>query len=539
MAARLCRASQTKAATLRSRLTNYLRGAVKLLQRVRKKFLSPANDFCLSRASEIPQPAHVNRRINYMNITTSPIRNSVKRSLLRQGFGLITLVLGCFALLPGAQAVSPAPDGGYAGSNTAEGTNALFSRTTGVWNTALGYQALYQDTSGNSNTAVGLNALFKNINGGQNTANGVYALYSNVSGSFNTAVGFQALLKNDTDKNTAIGAYALASDTSGGNNTAVGTNALRSNTTAGANTAVGMDALYHNTTTYYNTATGFEALFSNTYGFDNTANGAFALLSNTGGVRNTATGSQALYRNTSGLSNTANGVQALGSNTTGYGNIAVGDSAGYNLTTGNSNIDIGNGGLSGESGTIRIGNGSQTRTFVAGINGVAVTGAGVVVNASGQLGTAPSSERFKDRIKPMDKASEAILALKPVTFRYKKSIDPESTLQFGLVAEEVEKVNPDLVARDAEGKPYTVRYDAVNAMLLNEFLKAHRKVQEQEATIAQLKSTVAKQEMNSAEQQKEIQALASNLKEQASQIQKVSAELELQKAPAETLVSYQ
>jgi len=156
----------------------------------------------------------------------------------------------------------------------------------------------------------------------------------------------------------------------------------------------------------------------------------------------------------------------------------------------------------------------------------------VIVGSNGQLGTVVSSERFKEAIKPMDKASEAILALKPVTFHYKKDLDPEGVPQFGLVAEDVEKVNPALVARDADGKVYTVRYDAVNAMLLNEFLKAHRKVEEQEATITQLKSTVA-------QQQKGMEVFAATVKEQASQIQKVSAQLELNKPAPRTVLNDQ
>ena len=163
----------------------------------------------------------------------------------------------------------------------------------------------------------------------------------------------------------------------------------------------------------------------------------------------------------------------------------------------------------------------------------------VKINAAGQLGTAPSSARFKQDIKPMDKASEVILALKPVSFRYRKEIDPDRTPQFGLVAEDVEKVNPDLVARDADGRIYTVRYDAVNAMLLNEFLKEHRQVQEQKATIAQLKSGAAKQEATAAQQQREIKALTASLKEQASQIQKVSAQLEMSKAALQTVANNQ
>jgi hypothetical protein len=199
-------------------------------------------------------------------------------------------------------------------------------------------------------------------------------------------------------------------------------------------------------------------------------------LFNTTGSDNTANGGSALFFNTTGSGNTANGFQALYRNATGSSNIALGINAGLNLTTGSNNIDIGNVGIADEANTIRIGtDGTQTKTFIAGISGTAVMGTPVKVNAAGQLGTVPSSQRFKDEIRPMDKASEAILALKPVTFRYKKEVDPEGIPQFGLVAEDVEKVNPDLVVRDSEGKVFTVRYEAVNAMLLNEFLKEHRK----------------------------------------------------------------
>ena len=200
-------------------------------------------------------------------------------------------------------------------------------------------------------------------------------------------------------------------------------------------------------------------------------------------------------------------------NNRGSSNIAVGSNAGLNLTTGNSNIDIGNQGVAGEAAKIRIGTvGMQTKTFIAGIDGTTASGGvAVFVNSAGQLGTVTSSARFKDEIKPMDKASEAILALKPVTFRYKPEVDSDGAPQFGLVAEDVEKVNFDLVARDAEGKVYTVRYDAVNAMLLNEFLKEHRTVEELKREIAWLAATV---------------------REQAAQIQKVSAQIELsERAP--------
>ena len=195
--------------------------------------------------------------------------------------------------------------------------------------------------------------------------------------------------------------------------------------------------------------------------------------------------------NTGGY-NTADGYQALYKNTVGSHNIALGYNAGYNLTTGSNNIDIGNPGLAVEANTIRIGAvRAQTNTYIAGVNGVTVpSGVGVIIDTNGHLGTVVSSKRFKDNVRPMDKESEAVLSLQPVTFRYKHELDPADVPQFGLVAEEVAKVNSDLVARDEEGKPYTVRYEAVNAMLLNEFLKAHRQLGEQQAEIEEVKAAL-------------------------------------------------
>jgi Chaperone of endosialidase len=328
-----------------------------------------------------------------------------------------------------------------------------------------------------------------------------------------------------TNENTALGDNALLNDTTGFQNTATGDGALFSNTEGTGSAATGAFALENNTTGNFNTATGSGALQNNTTGDENTATGAGALLSNTTGNFNTATGSGALQGNTTGDDNTAIGVSALLQNREGSNNIALGSGAGLNLETGNKNIYIGNAGLSSnENGKIRIGTtGIHGRTFIAGISGVTVpAGVGVIVGTDGKLGTVVSSERFKAETKPMDKASEVILALKPVTFRYKKEFDPAGIPQFGLVAEQVEKVNPDLVARDDHGKPYTVRYEAVNAMLLNEFLKEHRKGQEQDATISQLKTELA-------QQHKEIKALSA-------QIQKVSAQVELSKPAPQTVV---
>jgi uncharacterized coiled-coil protein SlyX len=370
-------------------------------------------------------------------------------------------------------------------TDTFYGTGAGANTTTGSADSAFGYNALNQNTTGEGNTAVGLIALFANISGIQNTA-----------------VGGDALQTCTTDNNTAVGYGALSENATGTNNTAIGLYALGG--TAGSSGS-------------NNTASGLEALTANTTGAFNTANGVVAL-----------------YTNTSGNSNTAVGHAALSSNTTGGSNIALGDSAGSLLSTGSNNIDIGHAGVAGESAKIRIGQkGTHKNTFIAGINGVTIAGGvGVIIDANGHLGTVVSSERFKDEIKPMDKASEAILALKPMTFRYKKELDPDGIPQFGLVAEQVEKVNPDLVARDDQGKPYTVRYEAVNAMLLNEFLKEHRKVQEQEATINQLKAADTKQEATIAKQQKQIEALTTGL-------QKVSDQLELSKPALRTVVNNQ
>jgi hypothetical protein len=413
------------------------------------------------------------------------------------------------------QAVSPPPGGGYPGGNTAEGFNALFSLSTqdGGYNTAVGWYSLFSNVVGSFNTAVGAGALDLNTSH-NNTAVGSGALFLNTTGTGNTATGAFALVSNGTgDGNTALGAATLTLNTAGAGNTAVGARALLSNTGT-LNTAVGLNALTANTNGDGNTALGAgpgqvegnfvpAALGSNTTGRNNTAVGGAG----------TSGSFAALGSNIDGNGNTAIGQSALPLNTTGSDNIAVGVNAGQNLTTGSNNIDIGNAGVADEANTIRIGTTfEQTATYIAGISGAtASSGAAVFVNTDGQLGTMTSSARFKDEIKPMDKASTAILALKPVTFRYKKGIDPRRIPQFGLVAEDVEKVNPDLVVRDPEGKPYTVRYEAVNAMLLNEFLKEHRKVE-------QLK--------------KQIEVLTAGL-------QKVNAQLEVSKSAPQTVLNNQ
>jgi hypothetical protein len=333
-------------------------------------------------------------------------------------------------------------------------------------------------------------------------------LLSNTTGSDNTANGYLALAFNTTGHdNTANGFAALYNNTTGNYNTANGSLALLSNTTGSANTANGYQALYTNDTGNHNTADGYGVLFSNTAGRDNTANGYLALAFNT-----------------TGHDNTANGFAALYNNTTGGSNIAVGNLAGSNLTTGDNNIDIGNVGVAAEASTIRIGDLQQIRAFIAGIFGVNEGGtiSAVYINSDGQLGTQPppSSRRFKKEIRAMDQTSQAILGLQPVTFQYKS--DTKGTAQFGLIAEEVAKVDPNLVVRDAEGEIYSVRYEAVNAMLLNEFLKEYKKVEDLEKD---LRATIV-------QQQKEIEALTMGL-------QKVSAQLELRKPAPQTVANNQ
>jgi len=395
----------------------------------------------------------------------------------------ILLTLGSFALAHRTQAVSPAPDGGYPGFNTAEGQNALFSLATGDGNTAVGW----------------------------------FSLWSNAAGNFNTATGAGTLLFNTADENTAFGAAALLNNTSGASNTATGAAALSNNTTGGGNTANGTFALESNTDGNENTATGGDALMHNTTGSANTATGTEALFGTTGN-NNTGTGAGALAGNVTGNGNTAIGRSAL-IITNGSGNTALGTNAGNALTSGNLNIDIGADviGVAGENNTIRIGaNLDETpgasACHIGGIYNQSVdpgTASSMAIDASGKLGTMVSSRRFKHDIKPMDKASEAILALKPVTFHYKS--DVKNTPCFGLIAEEVAGVNPDLVVRNKNGEIWSVRYDQVNAMLLNEFLKARRQIDAQ---------------------QKQIDALTAGL-------QQVSAQLELSKAAPQTVLNDQ
>jgi hypothetical protein len=335
------------------------------------------------------------------------------------------------------------------------------------------------------NTAEGQKAIFGLTTGVANTAVGWYSLFSNTDGSYNTGVGAGTLLFNIGDQTTGDGTQ----------NTAIGTAALLSNTTGRENTATGAGALLNNISGPTNTANGAFALFNNTIGNGNTAIGANALLSNTTTNGNTAIGSFALL------------------NSTGAGNTAIGYGAGSNISTANGVICIGHNGQN-----------VTATTWIENVYGATTqsgTTAPVIVSDDGQLGTIASSERFKKDIVTMDNASEAILSLRPVTFHYKT--DAKGIPQFGLIAEEVAKVNPALVLPDKDGKPYTVRYDQVNAMLLNEFLKEHRTVQEQKATIAQL--------------EKGMKTVIARLEEQASQIQKVTAQIEVSKAVGQTALN--
>jgi len=346
---------------------------------------------------------------------------------------LVATSLVCIGLSPKAKAISPPPDGGYPGGNTAEGQDALLGLTSGLYNTAVG----------------------------------LFSLRSNTTGNFNTAIGAGTLLFNTGEQNTATGAAALLNNTTGTSNTAMGEAALFGNTTGASNTAVGAGVLLTNTTGNANTALGLDALSSNT-----TAN-----------------------------NNTAIGEDALNSNTTGSGNTVAGFNSGFAVTTANNVICIG-AGVAGAN--------ADNSCFIGSIFGATSSGGtAVFIDSNNKLGTTTSSRRFKEDIKAMDKVSEALFSLKPVSFHYKKEIDPASTSQLGLVAEEVEKVNPDLVVRDKEGKPYSVRYDQVNAMLLNEFLKEHRKVEQLE---------------------KQVELLTAGL-------QKVSAQLEVTKRAPQTVLN--
>jgi len=377
-------------------------------------------------------------------------RNRATASPLRRALLLMLTLLACLALLSTVQAVSPPPDGGYGGNNTAEGTDALFHLTTGVWNSAIGYRALYRDTTGIRNTALGFQALYN--------TNGPF----NVSGLDNVAVGANALFNNTTgSRNVAIGAFALYANTTGSNNVAIGDRALWQ----------------------LNGANGITAIGDSFYSDPNSVEIGRRPDCDTDISPNASIHAHAIF---------------------------IGDPPEFFGSAPGSCIDH-----SGTQSVHIVVDEFAGAVFVAGVNNHPIVGSPIAIDTNGKLGVQASSVHFKKDIEPMGRASEAILALKPVAFRYKQEIDPKGLSQFGLIAEDVEKVNSDLVVRDKEGKPYSVRYEAVNAMLLNEFLKERRKVEGLEA--------------NATEQQKEIKALATIVKEQAAQIEKVSAQLEASK----------
>ena len=442
-----------------------------------------------------------------MKEQTKPMKNRNIVTMLATG------LLACFGFLPQTNAapeVAPPPDGCYPNFTTAEGCQALQFLTSGAANTGVGFRSLYATAAGNFNTGVGAGALVLNTDN-DNTAVGAVALLVNTSGSDNTAVGTAALEFNDAgSQNVGVGGFAL------------------NNTTSDSNTALGFEALEFNTAHFTNVGVGVFAAQNSDANF-NTAVGGFSLSTNTGGGENTAVGAGAIESGDGGNDNTAVGFLA-GNDISGNSNTCLGHSTGSTLQGGEANIYIGaevQPGGTGEFEFIRIGNDTAFTfpydTYIAGIYGRPVGPAplAVMCGSDGKLTANVSSRRFKHDIKPMVNASEAILALKPVSFRYNN--DSTNAPWFGLIAEDVAQVNPDLIVRDKEGKPFSVRYDAVNAMLLNEFIKEHKKVEEQQASISQLKS--------------EMQTMVTQLKEQAAQIQKVSAQLEVNKSAPQVVVN--
>ena len=379
------------------------------------------------------------------------------------------IILCLVAVVPTIKAVVPPPDGGYPGGNTAEGQNALLNLTSGGFNTAVGW----------------------------------LSLRGNMTGSFNTAVGAGTLFRNIGDENTAVGTGALLSNSTGIQNTATGALALFSNAGPAANP---------------NQPSGIAGSF-------NTANGERALFSNTTGAANTAVGGNSLVNNTIGSTNTAVGSVALSNNSTGNNNIALGFFAGGAVSTADEVIAIGTFGQN-VSNSCYIGQIYSNIQPQVGTDPDLVT-----INSNGRLGRANiSSRRYKHDIQPMHTASEAIYALKPVSFRYHKEYDRTQTMAFGLIAEEVAEVNPDLVGRNPEGQPESVRYEQVNAMLLNEFLKEHRRGEEQDCKIQEQQTTIA-------ELRSEIRSLAAVVNDQASELRNVSAQLQISNAAEQEIAS--
>jgi hypothetical protein len=377
------------------------------------------------------------------------------------------IILCVVAIAPIVQAVVPPPDGGYPGGNTAEGQNALLNLTSGGFNTAVGWLSLRSETTGSFNTGVGAGTLFRN-NGDENTAVGTGAMLSNFSGIQNTATGALALFSNTGPADNPSWPSGIA-------------------------------------------------------GSFNTANGDRALFSNTTGAANAAIGGSALFNNTIGSTNTAVGSIALSNNSSGNNNIALGFAAGGAVSTADEVIAIGT-----------LGQNVSNSCYIGQIYSNIQPQVGTdpdTVNSNGRLGRANvSSRRYKHDIQPMHNASEAIYELKPVTFRYHEQYDRTQTIAFGLIAEEVAEVNPDLVGRNPKGQPESVRYEQINAMLLNEFLKEHRRGEEQDCKIQEQETTIA--ELGS-----EIRSLAAMVNDQASELRKVSAQLQISNAAAQEIAS--
>ena len=490
--------------------------------------------------------------------------STIKKSLL-----MLCLIL--FVPIT-AQATCIATDSG-APYNTITGCNAMEDKTTAEDNTATGFKALQHTTTGSWNTAVGNLAMQYNTTGSRNTGVGPEALLNNTTGNNNTAIGFLALGNSKTaSDNTAIGTQTLYMNSTGHDNTASGVQALFSNTTGYFNTATGVEAMYGNVTGYYNTAVGYRALTNNTgptetyskggtsntafgyqtlaaniTGWQNTAIGESVLTSNTigahntgigedslfgnlSGNHNTAWGESTLYQNTSGSDNVAGGYYALNT-TTGSGNTAIGHQASMNLvagdynpaigyqsglglTSGSHNIYVASAGASNESYIIRMGTqGKHLRTYIAGISGVTATnGAAVYINSNGQLGTLPSSQRFKKDIQSLDATSEKIMALRPVTFRYKQADEKgDYPIQFGLIAEEVAKIFPELVQFDEQSKPLSVFYQLLTPLLLAELQRGHIETQTQQTALNLLLE-------QNALFKAELLAMSQQIKSQAAQI---------------------
>jgi trimeric autotransporter adhesin len=376
--------------------------------------------------------------------------------------------------------------------NTGVGAFALYDNTTGHHNAALGYGALASNTTGNDNTAIGHDALEYSPAGSQNTALGTYAM-QRTTGSNNTAAGYAALSNNTTGgDNTASGTYALGSNASGNGNTANGFNALYANQSGSYNAAYGFNALSANSTGGYTTAVGAYALEVTTTGGYDTAFGAYALSANTTGSNNTAFGYAALRSTTTGDNNIGFGYQSLYSGKNGSNNIAMGYKSAYS-TNGSNNIEIGSQGDLADDGVIRIGTqGTQTAAYMAGVSDAKITGSAVYVTSSGQLGVLASSERYKTAIASMGSNTVKLQQLRPVSFHLKT--DPTGTVQYGLIAEEVDKVYPELVIRDDTGKIQGVRYEELAPMLLSEMQHERKEMTEkldaQAAEIRDLKKLV-------------------------------------------------